>query len=172
MTKSRTIRALLSVAAGALLTLAGRTSAAQSSTADTARTVDAGTVVRIVTDTNQFDGRLGSMLIPARDSLLFLSSCSRCHVSQYPLASVRSLNMRVGASRATHVGLGFLIGAGIGAAAGAVEGASLTIEGAPIGAPGAVAGGVIIGALGGILGAVVGAILPVNYRWEPVPVGH
>ncbi len=131
------------------------------------RILNSGTVVRATTDTNQVTGELVASFRLNDTGGMFIIPCSSCAVAQYPVAAIRRLDMRVSSSRASHIGVGALIGTGIGGAVGAILGGTAKIEGSSLGAPAAVLGGAILGAMGGILGAAVGAVLPTNH-WEQV----
>ena len=140
-------------------------SAAQSPTTIAVRTLDAGTIVRITTDSNQVVGQLAVSLNPDSASRVVLFPCARCALAQYPVSGVRTLDVQTDSSRSTHVALGALIGAGVGAAAGALAGSNTRIV--PESNPGSAAGpsAVIYGVLGALTGTAIGAFLPVRYHW-------
>lgn len=157
---------------GIVLAVFTGTSAAQSPTTDSVRTLDIGTIVRVTTDTNQVTGQLAVPLNPDSASRVILFPCSRCALAQYPMNGVRILEVQTGSSRSTHVGLGALIGGGVGAAAGALVGANSRI--APDAGPGSAAGpsAVIFGVLGALVGTATGAFLPVRYHWVRLIPAH
>ena len=131
------------------------------------RILDSGTVVRATTDTNQITGELAAPFRLNDAARIFIIPCSSCAVVQYPVSKMQRMDMEVSSSRASHIGLGALIGAGVGGVVGALLGANTKIEGTPLGAPAAMIAGAALGVGGGILGAVVGAILPTSH-WERV----
>ena len=150
--------------ASMMLAICGGTSAAQSPTLP-ARTLDVGAIVRLSTDSGHIVGQLATPLNTGRATLVNLFPCSRCAIAQYPISDVRTLDLREGSSRGTHVGLGFLVGAGIGGAVGALAGSNTGIV--PDAKRGSAAGpdAVLLGAAGAIIGIVGGALLPVRYHW-------
>ena len=140
-------------------------SAAQSPTTNVVRTLDAGTTVRITTDSNQVVGQLAASLNPDSASRVVLFPCARCALAQYSVSGVRTLDVQTGSSRRTHVALGALIGGGLGAAVGALAGSNTRIF--PGANPGSGTGpyAVVYGVLGALVGTGIGAFLPVRYHW-------
>lgn len=152
---------------GIMVPLFAGTSAAQGSAANASRTLDVGTIVRVTTDTGQVIGQLAAPLKTDSAARVILFPCSTCALAQYPANAVRSLDVQTGSSRASHIGLGAVIGAGVGAAAGALVGSNGKWFGGSSGSatgPEAAAGGV----LGLLVGTAIGAVLPVGYRWVRV----
>ena len=95
-----------------ILAISAGTSAAQTPTLP-ARTLDVGAIVRLSTDSSHIVDQLATPFNTGRATLVNLFPCSRCAIAQYPISDVRTLDLREGSSRGTHVGLGFVIGAGI-----------------------------------------------------------
>ncbi len=139
------------------------TSVAQGSATTPSRNLDVGTIVRVTTDTGQVVGQLAARLNTDSAARVILFPCSTCALAQYPANAVRSLDVQAGSSRATHIGLGAVIGAGVGAVAGAMAGSNSKWFGGSGSAtgPDAVAAGV----LGLLIGTAIGAVLPVGYHW-------
>ena len=153
------------ILAGILVPLFAGTSVAQGSATNASRTLDVGTIVRVTTDTGRVVGQLATPLKTDSAARVILFPCSTCALVQFPANAVRSLDVQAGSSRASHIGLGALIGTAAGAATGAL-----------LGKPGEYTGkgtdAALFGVLGALIGAGVGAVLPVAYHWVGVLPGR
>ncbi len=141
-----------------MLALIARTSVAQGATPNASRTLDAGSIVRVTTDSGELVGQLAAPLKTDRAARVILFPCSTCAPTQYLPRSIRSLDVQTGSSRGTHIGLGALIGVAVGAATGALLSKPTEWGGQGLGAS-------VYGVMGLVVGTGVGVVLPVHHGW-------